>query len=114
MSRTLIILSMAAVTIVTGLAVAYFGIFKDSIRTVDNCSTTVRTYLVAPLVFSERFAYGDYRDPTYDASVPLMVCLCNNNDKTGYEKLINETTSDQIFSQVCKWPAPAPYYEQAL
>ena len=89
---------------------AYFGVFGESVRTIDNCSTPARHYYFAPRIFTNRFSYGDYRDPEYDPSVPLMICLCHNNDKAGYEKLIGETTTYQIFQDVCNSPAPAPYY----
>lgn len=100
--------------VVIGFTIAYFGLFRDSVRTIDNCSTPTRDYYVAPRIFTDRFSYGDYRDPEYDPSIPLLACLCRNNDKAGYEKLINETTTDQIFNQVCQWPTPSPYLQRPL
>ena len=96
----------------SGFVLAYFGIFRDAVRTIDGCSIPTRHYYLAPLIFANRFSYGDYRDPQFDPSIPLMICSCHNNDKAGYEKLIAQTTTDQVFAIVCSAPPPAPYYQR--
>src|SRR5579864_3272206 len=114
MVRRAIIPVIAVATIAIGFAIAYFGLFRGSVRTIDSCSTPTRDYYLAPQILTDRFAYGDFRDPEYDPSIPLSVCLCHNNDKAGYEKPINETTTDQIFNQICQGSAPSPYFQRPL
>jgi len=96
----------------SGFAIAYFGVFRDSVRTIDNCSAPLRHYYIAPVIFPDRFFPGDYRNPNYnpdDPSNPLLVwCLCQNKDKAGYEKLTHQTTTDETFGQACKIPPPYP------
>lgn len=66
--------------------------------------------LFGPVLLPKRFSYGDYRDPEYDPSIPLVDCLCQNSDEAGYERLINATTTIQAFNEACKSPPSAPYH----
>lgn len=110
MTRVGIILTGGLVILAIGLTIAYYGIFGDSAWRIDDCSVQTRHYYLAPVIFRDRFAYGDYRDPQYDPSIPLVDCLCQKNDEVGYEDLVNESTTEAAFSEVCQSPPSAPYY----